>query len=125
MSCGFFYDGILWVQPTEVHVWDGTTWVQAIEVHAFENDAWRKIFPCEVVTLLEETALILDIGTVQKISRDIIKGPYVELVLAAESVLVGKHFTITETGLVLDIGSVTKILRDVVKGPYVELLLGT
>lgn len=125
MSCGFFYDGVLWVQATEVHVWDGVGWVQAIEVHAYENAAWRRIFPCEVITLLEETFFILDTGSVIKISRDVLKGPFVELLELTESTLTAKRQTVSETMNILDTGQAIKISRDVIKGPHRELLLLT
>lgn len=122
MICGSFWDGALWIQPTEIHTWNGTSFVQALEVFVYDGATWIRFFPCEVVTLLEETLLILDTGQVIKIARDILKGPHLELLELTESMSVAKRFVTAETMFILDSGLVIKINRDTLKGPFAELI---
>ena len=99
MACGSFWTGSAWLQPTEIHAWDGDSFVQATEVYVYDGAVWVRFFPCaggDLAITLTEDALILDQYTLVKISRDVIKGPYVELILGTEDMLTAKRMTLTE-----------------------------
>ncbi len=128
MACGYYWDGTAWVQPTQVHVWDGTAWVQAVEAYVFDGTAWTRFFPCSggnLAITLSENSLLLDRYTLVKVSRDTVKGPFVELLSASESAIVKRKITLSENALLLDRHVLVKINRDTVKGPFVELIKGS
>ena len=111
-DCGFFYDGAIWVQPTEIHVWDGSSYVQALQVFSYDGAAWIEIFPCIIVvnTQLDETSFILDTGQAVKIARTIIKAGS-EFIVGSEVISVIKSILVEETVNILDTGAATKISR--------------
>ena len=122
MTCGNFFTGSTWVQPTEIHTWNGSSWIRATEVHVYNGAAWVKFFPCVLAGLTaSETANILDTAAATKIPRTTIKTA-LELLVTSESVFVTKRFTVSETANILDTAAATKIAREVVK-TALELLV--